>query len=541
MKLNKFIKIAAAVTVAAAVFAGCKFTGTTASFKEDERNLFTAVGDESNPNDPEELANSAQVESWVFPQFGGSTVDKASKKTIFYVTIVSLGKLDEKSIEAAMDLYPLTGNTVDRNFAPVRGTAFPKKVKLISTDVEVYDPNDPSNTTYYGTINAVWTGVEFEVDLSTVENSKIAFVVDATKLKEKTGRLVMNGDGNNKCGEESDSYIRYFNVTKKADDSVTTAIDPWYYSEKFNPVWNFPDSDSGPETDSEGKPTGAIKFEFEAPRYSKYDGSYLYIEDLAADLSKFIILRTLPIGASKWTETPVTFTYNSTDHKYEGKTAVIQYGTKYDLLVDKGASNGIEAKAAKDVFGHTPKNDYDKGKKLLEFGMSGSVPYWKYLTDEPGWILDTPDNSESATAQDYVAGSVDLDDFYSAQRSVLDWYQLDNYRVMIYLDDDDLHFNTYDDFKITDSKGNILKTKAPQVYDEDDDGEGEDGVQRIILELENKNYKLDLNRVNGNCNNLFVGEKVTIKGNKAHPNQLKFGTPKIEQEDTLTGYTLINP
>ena len=166
MKLNKYIKAAAVLLAAATALAGCKFNGTTTSFKGKEANSYKATEAVSEPGSIVDYESSITAE------------DKAE----VYVSIASKAKLDDKSIENALNFYVLS-DPADKNFAPIRGAVLPKTLRKIDVD------KDTDNYGFDG--DYILTTVYYYLDASSVTNDYVALVADATKLKEKTGVMVL--------------------------------------------------------------------------------------------------------------------------------------------------------------------------------------------------------------------------------------------------------------------------------------------------------------------------------------------------------------
>ena len=512
MKLNKFIKSAAVLLAALTALAGCKFQGTTTSFKGNEESGYKAVKDE--------VTKPGFVRDPVIDNF-----DTANKKAELRVVIISQGKLDEKSIDKAVDVYTLN-DAADDYFACVRGSALPKTLRKIDVNEYENGTNYDYGQWYYNAA-CVETVIEYYVDTSSVTKDAVAFVVDAAKLKEKTGALILNGDGNEKCGEASDSYIDYFDIHYKADGSSADAL-KGFRSENFCPSSPFFDLSCLPDgyEESDGKRTGALFYKVDVASqglYKSSSSSYIYPDTFAAALGKMYAIRTLPMGAQKWTETPLSFTYDAGSHSYQAKSPVLEYGTKYSLVTKE--NNALEWTAAKDWFGHAPRLAYTKNKTSYE-----DPDTWTYLKESPAYILGTPSNGDYDTEVPYTSAEHAPSSFESIQGAVFSvtpgtgLFKID---IAAGYKNNNIRFASYDGFVITDDMLNIVKTKAPVVYEED-----ETGVYSILLELENKNLGL-------NNYKLWVGEKTTIKANKYFPVQLKFGCPAIEEADRLTGYILI--
>jgi hypothetical protein len=529
MKLNKYIKAAAALLVAATALAGCKFDGTTASFKDENKNSYKATWDEVN-------------ESGSIVDVG---LDSAIAKTdeVATIVIVTRGELDENSITAAFDVYPLTKNET-AGYAPVRGAALAKSLKTV--DVEHFtggagfgtgswydrpqygwDPSDPNQDDPGA--SGVITTIKFDVDTSSVTTDYVAFVADATKLKEKTGNLVLNGNENEKCGEESDSLIDYFNITTKSDKTTATDSLGAFVYERFAPTFDL-DIDDEEFVVEDGKQTGKIKYSVYAPAEGYSDGLgykviYADKDAFTAELNKMYSFRTLPVGATNWTETPLTWTEGADDHTYTAE-AEVAYGTKYCIATK--TNNSLEWALVKDLYGgHTPRLGYSKDRKWYD-----SVSTYQYIKDEPVYIVNDPDNSESVTAVAFTANYYYLNTIRTLQDGILDLVKGDGYfivKINATYEAKDVRLSAVDGFVVTDDKFNKIKTKAPVVYSKD-----EKGTISVLIEYENKNLTTTDFKY-------WVGEGTTITGNKLHNDvQVKFGTVAIEEDDYLAGYVKIN-
>ncbi len=504
MKLNKLIKAAAALLVAATALAGCKFEGTKSDFKGDARDGYVSQ-------------NNAAPASKATISVSGSIAKAWAQESIITVTITGKSYIDTKSIDKAIDFYPVS-DAANATSVKVRGTtALPKTIKTIDTSTS--SNNDV--TTVELTVDATANG----------KKNQIALVIDAKKLKDKAGNLVLNGNGNEKCGEESDSYIRYIAVSSYKEGDTTTVTEAVTGSnEVFAPTWSLGAfSDWDYVTDDSGKQTGALKASFTPTSSLTVNETAIYPKDFAAELDKAFVLRTIKIGEKSWKETPVTgWAWNDTDKKYEVKTdAVLEYGTRYAFL--QKTNNSVKWAEAEPYYGHVPVMSYKKDKKSL----TGITTYIRTFT-APEWIVVDPDNSESATASTFPTnGSVYLrSDYVTRQDAILDkaWYSDNTVCITIassYIAKD-IRFDAYNDFVIVDSKYNKIKTKAPVVYQQDDKG-----VYSILIELADKNLSQSGLTV-------WVGEGTTIKGNKVYTSQVKFGTPKFEESDVILGYAKIN-
>lgn len=502
MKL-KLIKTAAALLVAATVLAGCKFDGTTASFKNDERDVYTPTNDR--------ISSAGSIGSYT------TYIATADSKSEIQVVIKSEGILDEKSIDAAFDVYAISENTTNKYWAPVRGSTFTKTRKTIDVS-----KNSSGQCT---------TTVVYEVDLSKVEKNYVAVKADATKLKEKTGKLILNYDSNDKCGEESDSIVGYIKIdaVKSGDTTTATTVLDWdplnFQTEDFSPNFSIGGTPTPTiDVDTDSKPTGKIKYITATPT-SFYNGTEtVYAKDFAAELGKIYTFRTLPIGASKWTESALTFTWDADHNQYVATTDVIAYGTRYCLGVKP--NNKLEWAAAKDVYGHTPRISWRKNKN----SYTASSYYNRFLEDSE-YIIQAPNNDIAAVTYSPISANVSA--IASVQDDIIDFTVGDSYVIFMINTlnyNRKIRFGEYKDFVITDQYLNKIKTKAPVVYSTDSDGE----VYAVLVEIENKN--LDMTNFI-----YWVGEGTTIKANSLTGNkEVKFGTPKVQIDDTLLGYSVLN-
>lgn len=527
MKLNKLFKVAATLLVAATVLAGCKFEGTTASFKEDARNGYTAAWD--------------YVEKTAFIEVSTSYIAKAKEDTLVSVAIIAQDKLDEKAVLDAIDFYSLTDAT-DDYYAVGRGAALSDK-KIIKIDTQYFTATSPNRyQDIYGSAGewfdneaCVGSIIELSINTSSITKSAFAIVVDATKLKDKAGNLILNYNGNEKCGEESDSYIEYISVGAKANGDAVDSITGG--QEEIAPTFSLTCNGPWYPEDDAGKRTGVLEFRVGYPSESNSTET-VYGDGFASDLGKMYSIRTLAIGESKWTESPLTWDKDDVAHRYVAKTSALAYGTKYQIVIKE--NNSLEWAAAKDWYGHTPRISYNN-RNRIGYGSNWGLPdgTYTYFKDSPLYIVNTPDNSEAATELTFTSNEYDQGDFDNIQQNLL-YVNIRTNAVEIGIDDsndyvsvNDIRFGAYDGFVITDNKMNILKTKTPVVYKKDDKG-----VYSVIIELENKNFSL----IDGNSNStikVWVGEKTTINGNKAYPSQTKFGAPAVEDDDLLTGYVQI--
>lgn len=525
MKLTKYLKAAAALVVAATALAGCKFEGTKIDFKDYEYNAYAVTNNK--------VATPAEIVHYT------PYITKADAKTEIDFTIVSRAYLDEKSIDAAVNAY-IVDNASAVNLPYAKGAVLTKTLRRVVKTEYTTGYIDGSGEWWDQTsAKCVVTQVYYYVDTSSVTKNYIAFIVDATKLKEKTGKLVLNTNDNEKCGEESDSLIAYIKVYTKADDSATDSLTTGHRKEDYAPTFSL-NATGTEETNTESKHTGVIIYYVTAPSTIGADGSDVYGDGFAAELGKMYTFLYFPIGAKEWNKAALVWTYDETNYRYEAKSPVIEYGTKYRLLIKD--NNALEFPALSTYAGHTSRISWQKNTD--EWESSTYTYFW--FTAEPGYVYNVPDNNESITdPTDWSEQQIKILDgsnsFAGNQDIVIDYEIYNSNKVIFKLDDNyttdtyNLRFGTTDGFVITDIKGNIIKTKTPVVYDED-----EKGVKAVMIEVDNAYVDLTKTYTSGgntyNYYTFWVGEKTTLKANAKYANQLKFGCPAVATQYGPAGY-----
>lgn len=225
-----FSKELAALAVLAMAFTGCNtaFEGSTANFSEKEDQYTDRSGATQTVN------NSGSV------SFSGS-LDVTSAKNEVTVTITSFSKIDLASADKAIAFQHLTKNTADDAYYPIRGAELPKE------RIHVSETNNSATITYL-------------VDAKSVKEDRIAFFVDATKLKTKGGTKVLALDGNLKRGEATDSIIRYLSASSELfgyeDTPVSTGTGSEIIGAPYNPVGSINNYELH---DADGKFTGVYR------------------------------------------------------------------------------------------------------------------------------------------------------------------------------------------------------------------------------------------------------------------------------------------
>ena len=516
-------------------FSACELqTSAPADFRSNEKEYYQVTS-----NGSIQCPGSITVDT--------TDIEMADSETIRTVTIVSKGQLDENSINQALDFYPLSPNTEDENYYPVRGNALTKTVNEIQT--EFYEDGYSNSSLGWGWFNYSWNGtvtvttIEYKVNTSAVDKRQIAFVADARKLKTKTGKLILNGNGNDKAGEESDSYIEYIGVLKKQNGDSTDYLPNYAYEDFCPKKLSFYFSENLEIED--GKYTGSFELTSWAPSVRTTEG-WVAADSFAPELNKMYSFRYLAPGSSKWVEQPLTWTYDSDHQQYQAKTPAITYGTKYCYV--RRTNNNLEWSKGTEAYGHTCKGGWKKDttEYINSYGEnieseykydSGSEIYsvFEHWTDEPDYLMSTwsdyPDNREGTEAKTFDPTSYwsfDIQqNLLKVQVNEQEGYIIislqDTYNN--YVTTRELRLKNYTGFVIT--YGNELlpvKTKAPVIEERD-----ELGVISVRIELVEK-------YLNANNFKYWVGSGTSLTGNKVYSKMVNFGCPPTEKKNTLAGY-----
>ena len=532
MKFNKYSIIAFALS-AVMIFAGCEFQGTKAKFKGDEETDYNAV------------LRSVSLPGDIIIDNSGY-VDLNVKNAEVRFVIISNGALDEDSIEEACNFYTVAKNGTDpENFYPViSATPMTKTLKSIDVSKKAEDSDGSSESagicdfnslyTRYYNPEVIITVVTYELDTTGITTDKIAFIADATTLKEKSKAYVLNFDGNDECGEESDSIIRFYDVDNSGGTLTEIPISSVKKAAQncYAPTFNLAVVNYGLEPQAEGLPK--LVFECAAPYYNK-NGTPVYGENFADVISKIYSYRFLPLGEKKWQSVPVTVTYNTTTHNYEGKSDPIPTGTYYTYGVEN--DNSITWDAAAEAFGgRAPRLGYVEDSDhyfIWEDGIS-----WYYNT-EPDYMVSAPDARDTTNAATVVlkpAPYITDSSIQSVQAGILDYTFLSNGIIKIsindnYKDNYNIRFGATDGFVITvrnnGKAGAVLDSKVIKTSETE-----------VSIQLDNQYYDMSDSTLM-----IWVGYDTTIKANKLYPKQTHFGCLGADLDNianAMPGYVCIN-
>lgn len=523
MKNNKkslFAKVSgvlALLTMTALIFAGCvqNFDGTKINFEQKKEEITSSYG----TNNP---AWSGKVSVPTGP------IAQASKNTQIDVVIDSPYELDMATIDAAVAFYKLKDNTDNVAYYPMHDGEALKK-ELLYSDAVAYSS---------GKCN-VKTTFTFIVNTEDVTTDYIAVIVDATKLKDTLGNFVLNLDKNAKAGEESDSFIDYIGVTADKDGTPITSnltalsapnpddIIKEDFRAEYNPVDPLSISVSQNSED-------ASKWDIIIqPGYPvSIDPSPEADKSLADTMKASFKLRTT--GLDKTSENvDLDWAWSDSPAGYKATTPELPFGTTFTVIMIMPEITAPDWYTK--VYGHPGfTTQYEKGATMdvddLIEGESNEneLPVTtSYLKTEPeGYIISNfadPDNST------WSAGTIDEATITGYQKALLNVSRRD---IFTYYNGESRYYykweispkttlanpvvlDAYDDFIVV--KYDSSTGAYDKVEIEKEVVTNSDGSLRTI-------YITTKYPVSGAGLNLWVGSGTTLKENKAHTNQKKFGT-----------------
>lgn len=487
-------------TACSGAYTGSNFKGTTINYGEAEANFTTPRGTSEAPT---ARSVSITVGSSTFYEGEESstiaTIAKAAADSTLSVTIKSYSFLDQASIEKAFKFYTITQNDKYLQGAPVRASSpLASSIK----ECEITGTGDEPNS------RNVTTSLIFTIDTSSVTVDTIALLVDATILKDKRGSFVLNGDQNEKTGEETDSLVRYISITKKADGTATDSFPMFTVGEDFAPSYPVSAYKVGTPAYSNGKVT-LTSYSAEWYDYSKAD--YVTEENLASALNESYVLQTLSMDESAWKDNKLSFEYKSASKKYEAVVEGITTGTKYRVMVKHPSKE---------------KAPSEKDSSIIKYGHPSYLTYkhTAYTSKGTEYTVETFSESPSQiiTTSTFTAGTAYTSaDIITAQKGLLSAAKVadDTWKVTLA---SPYEFDKTEGFIVTD----IKNTKVESV---------------TTKESETILYVTIKNKVNGEYK-LWVGKGTSIKANATNANQLEFGNYYTNvQAGDVSGYVNIEP
>lgn len=517
----------AALVAAAALFAGCSdvYTGGDA-----DSTTVSFAGAEAKHTQPDENGELASIVT----NIRYDSIEQAAEDSTVELTFTAKTRLDEESIKVAVAFYAIEERTI--TVGSIKRSASPTRTEQLPSSLLVYGEPDISRDGVLGT-------ARFRVDTSKVDNGKIAVMVDATKLKDKRGNFVLNGDGNETAGEESDSWIDYITVDKDKDGN---GYDKWnitrpenlapkylpgvFFSLQFNPEYTTSGMTYQLIVDGNDGDASTLAT----------DGKYVYNTGLASTLAGIYSVQVKKAGETSWTDKSLTFTYQSDSTKtnygfYVATTETLSAGDKIRLVTKtptKTTAGLSDTTNATQLYGHPAYMSY-KAKSYTFYGYERTS---SYHATEPSYIVQTAADMDKFAADDY-----DDEDITSAQQSFFDkWERIGKNKWLVSLeeeiwydigDDDKLYprFDKIDGFKVVldkDSEYGYSYTELNATITKIDDN------RTVLIEL--PSY-YDSSKAGGTIE-LWVGSGTTITGNTLHPTQKTFGSFVDVSKGVVSGY-----
>lgn len=502
--LKRFSAVVSAAALLAVAFTGCNnsFAGTELNYAEKESEKVGTTGDLQD-------LSSATISSSLTTGVGFT--GKASTRTSFTVTVTNNAtngtntRVNLASAKEAINFYAVTNGTATTN--KVRSAVLPKTL---------FSESETENSATF----------KFEVDTSSIPTSDVAVFVDATKLKDKQGTLILNLDGNYKRGEATDNYINY--ITVDSSKTATTGV-----NENFCPAWT-PIAGAPAVVRlvnaSDFKLTGEYEVQVTPQAYSKDSATAAATvnKDLAATLNTVYALRTREPGATSTTTKALSFSWDETKGKYIASAGNLVPGTKYDIVITKKDVSSLAPTWYTSYYGHPAfiANDAFGSKTAAAAGTAD------VYVNTPDYIIE----GYSATASTWNPTQKTAANIATAQSTFLSATLNGRVFSVTVRDSEKLEFESYKDFMVVDSNDGV-EYKLPIEYRvklNDADNPNPNRLVGLEIEITNKNITLSNNV------KLYVGSGVVLKNNPTNPTQKKFGAFKDAADGIHSGYVALN-
>lgn len=493
MKVSKIIKGILAASLALA-FVGCKFDfkPTAASFDDKEYDL-VSVQNELH------IGATLETDLSVTP----ISVTTVASDTQFVISITSKYGLDEDSIDEGVNFQPCSKNPV-LNGAVIRGDSLAKE-KLVVDYVYPTDPNDSAST--------ITTKVTYLVNTASITTNEIAVFFDATKIKDKKGTLILNNNSNETLGEETDSVVKYIDVTFQADGS-TAAVDITYNgsatAEDFCPELYLNTVTVTPTAD-----TGKYKVEVLAPIY--YDTTAGHPNADLADIVKALyIYQTRALDATSWTDIELPFAYDGVTQYYTAEVDLpADLGSEYRLVYNRKANMSSDKNAA--YWGNHAEYVTFKNvdQKDVVNNSEGTVMYYKV---SPEYIAHTVDATATSAAT-FTPSTIANSAIGTAQNDLMT-VSLTTAAPMYWEIEvpADRPLKAIDGFKVFDKYGKEVEFET-QILSKKDNGT----IKKFRVAIKEKYYYSATTK-------LYVGKGTTLDSNVEYPSEVEFGCLNLRKD-----------
>lgn len=522
MKKNIFKTLAAALCIGAFVLTGCtnNFEGTTPDFKQKKEAQTGNYGE----------GNNAKGLSTYSFSFSPSSINTAAEDTEIEVSFTSQFELDLDSVENAFTFYKLKENSKCKKYYPEHDGVITKTLLHVTEPIS-----------YSGTVRFL-----YRLNTKDVTTDMIAFVVDGTKLKYKNGIAAMSNDGNLKAGEETDSIIRYIDVSNKNDGTSTDPISNYYDESWTANNYSISSLSSYGEletSETDTTPSGKYRFYTYAPSKTlDADGVISTYDDGLADvLDKKFKLQIQKPGSTKWEAGAVlTFAYHSSyqfkDYDYYNShtyttdvdTKAFEQGTKWRIVCDKSVVVGKPSDWVKDVYGHAPFEYYPKVTTKV-YPSSWSSDYMEIpYGDKDTTFIYAWGNTGADPKPTFTKDDCDYMSAFFTQCDFVNWIGTNENNIEVNIKTWQVELDKTDGFILVDSK----KTIVPSTTSVHKNADGI--IDKVIITPNNDKLNLWWDSYD-----VYVGSGTTIKENPDYPKQVQFGCYPDLSRGPLSGYVLL--
>ncbi|MBO4405045.1 MAG: hypothetical protein J5780_06950, partial [Treponema sp.] len=439
-----------------------------------------------------------------------TTITQAALDTEITLTVKSYTRLNRESVKEAVSFWIVSKSLYFEYGSPNRN---------MQLDCEMIDFTESVSSGNASTQN-VTTTVEFKVNTMMVNLNTIAVFIDATKLKDVSGAFVVNGNLNERCGEETDSLVRYILVSEKYGDSHTPTESLLYsYGEDFAPKLDYKKVFDCYVYEDDGK-YSLISGSASYYMYSGNSSSAMEKMNVAPVLGKMYRLQTREEGKSEWNDVALTFTYYPDDKVYKTQPVQFETGTKIRVIKTvPSMEEGVTEAMPSNTYGHIPHQSYtDSYTEVIE-DTSGPFVSCYFPQENQNYIVSLLKDGDS-----FRAGTYDYDSITGTQKSFFDVTDKGEGKYVIDLKQNlgkEIKFVSYDDFLVTDDMYNPIPFTLTK---KDDDS--------VVMQLKNRFYSESVF--------IWVGNGVVIDRNpKDGLYSTKFGIFKDVQYGAASGYVNI--
>lgn len=536
-----FAKELAALAVLALAFTSCNtaFDGTNANFSEKESEYTDRSGVAQSVNSTGDVTVTG-------------TLNVTNKKNEMTVTVYSFSKINLESADAAIKFQRLTKNATNDAYYPTRGTELPK------TRIKANE-------------NAGTTTIIYEVDATGVTEDRVAFFVDATKLKTKGGTPVLALDGNLKRGEESDSIVKYsgtaydnatyytdtttFTISGMTSTPVSTGTGTEDFRHPYSPIGVFGDTWL---QDSSNKYTGVIRLSTTATNKAKPGDTAAYEDGLAEKLNENVILQYREPGKREYSEKKLSFKYHAyastamatdpyTAHSYTADISGLTIGTQFRVILVK--PEGVTVPDwYETIYGHKASYYYGTraGARSQVTLSTATAGIFVLHAKVPSYIVVTATQASRDTdaTSTYVPTEYSKDAIKTAQASFFEnkISNYDNWFEVRTVDGVELDPVAAKDFIVVDENNKKIAADVDVITFSYNDSTATSGkVNYVKITLKDVRYRNYSGFASADKKlKVLVGSGTKIKENKTYPSQLTFGQWKDVADDDASGYVQIN-